>query len=115
MRRSLSVQAILLTATALGLAAGAPANSGPWGQNKVSFPEQLVCVEDQEERKLGSKIPCYFIPHDDPVLRQITENTSYYRYQKDKYNIWSIVLQIIGVLWIVSNLLKLKRPSRYIP
>ena len=114
MRRTFSAL-FLLTATtaALGLVSGAPASAQPslGNRNVITFPEQRVCIEDPKETNLRSKIPCYLISHDDPALRKITKNKL--SYQKDKYNIWSIVLQIIGVLWIVSNLLK--RTSRYIP
>jgi hypothetical protein len=107
MHRSLSVSALfLLTATtaALGLVSGAPASAQPslGNRNVITFPEQMVCIEDPQATNLRSKIPCYLIPHDDLVLKKITKNESYHRYQKDKYNIWSIILQIIGV-WCISE------------
>lgn len=114
MSRSLSAL-LLLASAALGLVSGAPASAQPsiGNRNVITFPEQRVCIENPKETNLRSKIQCYLIPYDDLVLKKITKNESYHRYQKDKYNIWSIVLQIIGVGWIGEKLFA--RISRYIP
>lgn len=116
MSRSFSFLLLTVSITALALAlAGAPTSAQPsiGNRNLITFPEQRVCIEDPKETNLRSKIQCYLIPYDDLVLKTITKNESYHRYQKDKYNIWSIVLQIIGVGWIGAKLFA--RISRYIP
>lgn len=95
-----SFLSLLPLAAALGLSSlGSPAPAQPsiGNRNVITFPEKRVCIEDPKETNLRSKIPCYLIPHDDLVLKKITKNESYHCYQKDKYNIWSIVLQIIVV------------------
>jgi hypothetical protein len=115
MRRTFSAL-FLLTATtaALGLVSGAPASAQPslGNRNVITFPEQRVCIEDPKETNLRSKIPCYFIQHDDPALKKITGNKL--SYQKDKYNIWSILLQVIGVCWIVAKVKVVARIWRWI-